>query len=59
MEGKVKHKNNDRKGEIIDSKWLHNAKRKDYDIINYRNVEAVEWEDGGFSWTNIKLLEEI
>ena len=57
MKGEVKHKNKNRKGEIIDSDWLHKAKYRK--VLDYSNLVAVEWNDGGISWTNKKLLEEI
>ena len=57
MKGGVKHKNKDKKGEIVDSDWLHKAKHRK--ILDYSNLVAVEWNDGGISWTNKKLLEEI
>ena len=57
MEGKVKYKDGNRKGEIIDSDWLHKAKHRK--VLDYSNLVAVEWDDGGLGWVNKKLLEEI
>jgi len=57
MKGEVKHKNKNRKGEIIDSDWLHKAKHRK--VLDYSNLVAVEWDDGGLGWVNKKLLEEI
>jgi len=59
MKGEVEHKDKDKKGEIIDSDWLHGAKYRDNVIINYDNIVAVAWDDGGLGWINKKLLEKV
>ena len=35
----------------------HKAKHRK--VLDYSNIVAIEWDDGGTSWTNKKLLKEI
>lgn len=54
MEGKVRHNETGRKGEIEESQSLKNAqKRRNW----YSRIYAVRWDDGSLGWISRDLLK--